>query len=42
MASAYFASLRRRGVERNVAIAGDMITPEGEIVNIDSKTGEAQ
>lgn len=38
----YFGSLRRRGVERNVAIAGDMITPSGEIVNIDSKTGEAQ
>ena len=38
----YFASLKRRGVERNVAIAGDMITPEGEIVNIDSKAGEPQ
>ena len=39
---AYFRSLRQRGVERNVAIAGDMITPEGEIVNIDSKAGEPQ
>ncbi|HVA81668.1 MAG TPA: hypothetical protein VNF29_12150 [Candidatus Binataceae bacterium] len=38
---AYFRSLAQRGEHTGCAVSGDLITPEGEIVNIDSKT-EAQ
>jgi len=39
---AYFASLRRRGELGGLEIAGDMISPDGTITNIDSKTEEIQ
>jgi hypothetical protein len=36
----YFASLRRRGERGNLEIAGDMISPDGTITNVDAKSEE--